>query len=216
MVTRVTAVAVLTCVVLLCPLHHPRFGCRGAGRRRRQTQSGERGEHGRLTSAAIWPDGRGLPGCSWPSWASPPSRAGSPNSFRSASTRSPARSPKPSGRTKRPGNLSVSAAQDEVRGLIEEGRRGAEKVGQQLVDKARGGGRRRAAAGMQAVEWPMAALKELADRQRDPGTDWPARSSVLKAADHSRLIEQAVTEFTRSRPVKVNGKPRNGIHSVCD
>ena len=32
---------------------------------------------------------------------------------------------------------TLAAAQDEVRGLIEEGRRAAEKIGQQLLDKAR-------------------------------------------------------------------------------
>ena len=103
----------------------------------------------------------------------------------------------------------LSAAQDEVRGLIEEGRRAAEKVGQQLVDKAREeAGIERQRAVQQIESATMAALKELADRSATLAVDLAGKivGSQLKAADHSRLIEQAVTEFTRSRPVKVNGK----------
>jgi len=101
------------------------------------------------------------------------------------------------------------AAQDEVRGLIEQGRRDAEKIGQQLLEKAREeAGIERQRAVQQIESATMAALKELADRSATLAVDLAGRivGSQLKAADHSRLIEQAVTEFSRSRQVKVNGK----------
>ena len=103
----------------------------------------------------------------------------------------------------------LSAAQDEVRSLIEEGRRAAEKVGQQLVDKAREeAGIERQRAVQQIESATLAALKELADRSATLAVDLAGKivGSQLKAADHSRLIEQAVTEFTRSQGVKANGK----------
>ena len=104
----------------------------------------------------------------------------------------------------------LAAAQDEVRGLIEQGRRDAEKVGQQLVDKAREeAGIERQRAVQQIESATLAALKELADRSATLAVDLAGKivGAQLKAADHSRLIEQAVTEFSRSRHrCKVNGK----------
>jgi len=103
----------------------------------------------------------------------------------------------------------LAAAQDEVRGLIEQGRRDAEKIGQQLLDKAREeAGIERQRAVQQIESATLAALKELADRSATLAVDLAGKivGSQLKAADHSRLIEQAVTEFSRSRQVKVNGK----------
>ena len=106
----------------------------------------------------------------------------------------------------------LAAAQDEVRGLIEQGRRDAEKVGQQLLDKAREeAGIERQRAVQQIESATMAALKELAERSATLAVDLAGKivGAQLKAADHSRLIEQAVTEFSQSRQVKVNGKSHN-------
>ena len=95
----------------------------------------------------------------------------------------------------------LAAAQDEVRGLIEQGRRDAEKVGQQLLDKAREeAGIERQRAVQQIESATLAALKELADRSATLAVDLAGKivGAQLKAADHSRLIEQAVSEFSRS------------------
>ena len=103
----------------------------------------------------------------------------------------------------------LAAAQEEVRSLIEQGRRDAEKVGQQLLEKAREeAGIERQRAVQQIESATLAALKELADRSATLAVDLAGKivGAQLKAADHSRLIEQAVTEFTRIRPGKVNGK----------
>ena len=106
----------------------------------------------------------------------------------------------------------LAAAQDEVRNLIEEGRRSAEKVGQQLVDKAREeAGIERQRAVQQIESATLAALKELAERSATLAVDLAGKivGAKLQAADHSRLIEQAVTEFSRSGMAKVNGKSHN-------
>jgi len=103
----------------------------------------------------------------------------------------------------------LAAAQDEVRGLMEQGRRDAEKIGQQVLEKAREeAGFERQRAVQQIESATVAALKELADRSAALAVDLAGKivGSQLKAADHSRLIERAVTEFSRSRQVKVNGK----------
>ena len=102
----------------------------------------------------------------------------------------------------------LAAAQDEVRSLIEQGRRNAEKVGQQLLDKAREeAGIERQRAVQQIESATLAALKELAERSATLAVDLAGKIVVakLKAADHSRLIEQAVSEFSQLNG-KVNGK----------
>ncbi len=96
----------------------------------------------------------------------------------------------------------LAAARDEVRGLIEQGRRDAEKVGQQLVDKAREeAGIERQRAVQQIESATLAALEELADRSATLAVDLAGKivGARLTAADHNRLIEQAVSEFARGR-----------------
>ena len=105
----------------------------------------------------------------------------------------------------------LASAQDEVRGLIEQGRRDAEKVGRQLLDKAREeAGIERQRAVQQIESATSAALKELAERSATMAVDLAGKivGATLKAADHSRLIDQAVSEFSQSRQVKVNGKSK--------
>jgi F-type H+-transporting ATPase subunit b len=101
----------------------------------------------------------------------------------------------------------LSAAQDEVRGLIEQGRRDAEKVAQQVRDKAREEAAIERQRALQQIESATsAALKELADRSATLAVELAGKivGAQLKAADHSRLIEQSVTEFARSRQVNAN------------
>ena len=88
----------------------------------------------------------------------------------------PRRLRRPSERTTRPGRLlaeyekKLAAAQDEVRGLIEQGRRDAEKVGQQLLDKAREeAGIERQRAVQQIESATLAALKGVGRAQRHLG-----------------------------------------------
>jgi F-type H+-transporting ATPase subunit b len=99
------------------------------------------------------------------------------------------------------------AAHDEVRGLIEQGRRDAEKVGQQVMDKAREEAaveRQRSAQQIESAT--LAALKELAEKSAALAVDLAGKiiGEKLKPADHRRLIEKSVSEFERARNVKVN------------
>ena len=106
----------------------------------------------------------------------------------------------------------LATAGDEVRGLIEQGRRDAEKVGQQLMDKAREeAGIERQRAVQQIESATLAALKELADRSATLAVELAGKivGASLNAADHSRLIDQAVSEFARSGQAKVNGESHN-------
>jgi F-type H+-transporting ATPase subunit b len=106
----------------------------------------------------------------------------------------------------------LAAAQDEVRALIEHGRRDAEKVGQQLLDKAREeAGIERQRAVQQIESATSAALKEVAERTASLAVELAGKivGAQLKAADHRRLIEQAVSEFARSGQGKVNGTSHN-------
>jgi F-type H+-transporting ATPase subunit b len=94
----------------------------------------------------------------------------------------------------------LAAAQDEVRSLIEQGRRDAEKLGQQLLEKAREeAGIERQRAVQQIESATLAAIKELAERSATLAVELAGKivGSRLNAADHSRLIDQAVSEFSR-------------------
>jgi F-type H+-transporting ATPase subunit b len=103
----------------------------------------------------------------------------------------------------------LADAAAEVRGLIEQGRRDAEKMGQQLIDKARDeAGIERQRATQQIETATSAALKELAEKSATLAVDLAGKivGTQLKPADHSRLIDQAVTAFTQAGQAKVNGK----------
>jgi F-type H+-transporting ATPase subunit b len=105
----------------------------------------------------------------------------------------------------------LADAAAEVRGLIEQGRRGAEKAGQELIDKAREeAGIEHQGAGQRIESATSAVLKELADKSATLAVDLAGKivGAQLKAADHSRLINQAVTEFTQSSGAKVNGSAK--------
>jgi F-type H+-transporting ATPase subunit b len=101
----------------------------------------------------------------------------------------------------------LAAAQDDVRSLIEQGRRDAEKVGQQVLEKAREESAIERQRSLQQIDAATsAALKELADRSATLAVELAGKivGAQLKAADHSRLIEQSVTQFARSKQVNAN------------
>jgi len=101
----------------------------------------------------------------------------------------------------------LAAAHDEVRSLIEQGRRDAEKVGQQVMEKAREESAIERQRSLQQIEAATsAALKELADRSAALAVELAGKivGAQLNAADHSRLIEQSVAQFARSKQVNAN------------
>jgi F-type H+-transporting ATPase subunit b len=105
----------------------------------------------------------------------------------------------------------LADAASEVRGLIEQGRRDAEKVGQQLLDKAREEAGIEHQRAVQRIESATsAAIEDLAQRSASLAVELAGKivGAQLKPADHSRLIDQAVSAFTQARHAKVNGSSK--------
>ena len=105
----------------------------------------------------------------------------------------------------------LADAAAEVRGLIEQGRRDAETLGKQLIGKAREEAGIEHQRAVQRIESATsAALEELAQRSATLAVELAGKivGAQLKPADHSRLIDQAVTAFTQAGHAKVNGKSK--------
>jgi F-type H+-transporting ATPase subunit b len=91
-------------------------------------------------------------------------------------------------------------AGEEVRKILEHGRRDAEQIGRQMVDKAKEEAQAEQKRAMQQIEAATAsAIKELADRSATLAVDLAGKivHAKLNSADHAGLIEQAVAGFVR-------------------
>ncbi len=94
------------------------------------------------------------------------------------------------------------AAKDDVRGILEQGRRDAEKLGRELLDKAKEEASAEHARALQQIEAAAdAAVKNLADQSAAMAVDLAGKivHAKLNPADHAKLIEQAVNGFTVSK-----------------
>jgi F-type H+-transporting ATPase subunit b len=92
----------------------------------------------------------------------------------------------------------LAASQDDVRGILEQGRRDAERVGHELIEKAKGEAAAERDRAVQQIETATtAALKELADRSATLAVELAGKilHAKLNPADHSRLIKEAVANF---------------------
>jgi len=92
----------------------------------------------------------------------------------------------------------LAASKEEVRGLLEAGRRQAEQLARQTLDQAKqdaAGQRQRALEQIESAT--AAALKELADRSATLAVELAGKilRVRLNPQDHARLIEEAVAEF---------------------
>jgi len=97
----------------------------------------------------------------------------------------------------------LAASQGEIRQMLEAARRDAEQVGQQLVDKAREEARAEHQRALAEIELATAdALKELAERSAGLAVELAGKivDARLDPTAHAGLIEQAVADFTRTRP----------------
>jgi F-type H+-transporting ATPase subunit b len=93
-------------------------------------------------------------------------------------------------------------AKNEVRGILEQGRRDAEKLGRDLLDKAKEEATAEHARAVQQIEAAAdAAVKSLADQSAALAVDLAGKivGAKLNPADHARLIGQAVSGFTANR-----------------
>jgi F-type H+-transporting ATPase subunit b len=94
----------------------------------------------------------------------------------------------------------LTDARDEVRAIVEQGRRDAEQVGQQMLEKARAETKAEHERAVQQIEAATAsAVKELADRSAALAVDLAGKivRAQLKPSDHAKLIEQAVAGFVQ-------------------
>jgi F-type H+-transporting ATPase subunit b len=92
----------------------------------------------------------------------------------------------------------LTAAREEVRGILDEARRDAEYAGQEIVTKARADAQTEVQRGKHEIETATAqALNELAKTSANLAVDLAGRivSAKLNAADHAKLIEDALASF---------------------
>jgi F-type H+-transporting ATPase subunit b len=94
----------------------------------------------------------------------------------------------------------LADAKNDVRGIVDQGRRDAEKLGRELLDKAKEEAAAEHVRAMQQIEAAAdAAVKSLADQSAAMAVDLAGKivRAKLNPADHARLIEQAVGGFVR-------------------
>ncbi len=92
----------------------------------------------------------------------------------------------------------LTAAREEVRGILDEARRDAEHAGQEIVTKARADAQAEVQRGKHEIETATAqALNELAKTSANLAVDLAGRivSAKLNASDHAKLIEDALASF---------------------
>jgi F-type H+-transporting ATPase subunit b len=92
----------------------------------------------------------------------------------------------------------LAAAAGEVRGIVDQGRRDAEKLGRELLDKAKTEAATEHARALKQIEAAAdAAVKSLADQSAAMAVELAGKivRAKLNPADHAKLIEQAVSGF---------------------
>jgi F-type H+-transporting ATPase subunit b len=92
----------------------------------------------------------------------------------------------------------LAGSQDEVRAIVEQGRREAEQSGRELLEHARGEAKREQEKALREIDQAKdGALKELAERSATLAVDLAGKilGARLKSEDHSRLIAQALANF---------------------
>ena len=140
----------------------------------------------RWSGRAIWPSGP--PSSSSACWPSSGSLPGSrlPRGSTSGNAASPTRSPRPRPPTSRPRRLladyeqKLAAAGDEVRGILDQGRRDAEQLGRELLDKAKEEAKAEHQRAVEQIEAATGAADQGTGRPAAPRwpSNWPARSSA--------------------------------------
>jgi F-type H+-transporting ATPase subunit b len=99
--------------------------------------------------------------------------------------------------------LRLNAAQDQVRGILEEARRDAEHTQQEIVAKARADAQGEVQRGRREIETATAqALKQLAEASTNMAVDLAGKivRAKLSPQDHARLVEEAMTKFRDGTP----------------
>lgn len=97
----------------------------------------------------------------------------------------------------------LAKSEEEVRAMLDEAKRDAQKVGQQIVDNARDEAKaehRRALAEIETAT--SGALKELAEKSATLATELAGKivAGRLDPAAHAKLIQEATSRFPRTEP----------------
>lgn len=96
----------------------------------------------------------------------------------------------------------LTDAKNDVRGILDQGRREAEKLGRELLDKAKEEATAEHGLAIQRIEAAAdAAVKSLADQSAAMAVELAGKivRAELKPADHAKLIEQAIGGFARRK-----------------
>ncbi len=97
----------------------------------------------------------------------------------------------------------LAAARDEVRAILDQGRRDAEQIGRQMVEKARQEAEAEQQRALRQIDAATtAALKELAERGATLAVELAGRivHRSLRPEDHAELIERTVGDFVQHKP----------------
>jgi F-type H+-transporting ATPase subunit b len=96
----------------------------------------------------------------------------------------------------------LAAAQEEVRAILDRGRRDAGQAGQELLDKAKLEAKAEYDRALKQIEAATAAaIEELAGRSATLAVELAGKilRTKLNPSDHARLIEQAVAGFAQGK-----------------
>jgi F-type H+-transporting ATPase subunit b len=105
----------------------------------------------------------------------------------------------------------LAAAEEQVRAIVEQGRQNAEQVGRELIDKAKEDAKAEFQRALKQIDAATsAAIEELASRSATLAVELAGKivRSKLNPADHSRLIQEAVSGFVQGEG-KVSGPSQN-------
>ncbi len=94
----------------------------------------------------------------------------------------------------------LAEAKDDVRGILDQGRRDAETLGRELLDKAKEEASAEHVRALKEIETAAdAAVRKLADQSAAMAVELAGKivHAKLNPAEHARLIEQAVGGFVR-------------------
>ena len=94
----------------------------------------------------------------------------------------------------------LADSRDEVRGLLEKGRRDADELGQELIEQAQQEADSQRQRSLREIDAAAAnAVKELAGKSAEMAVDLAGRilGRQIDADDHTTLIERAVGEFAQ-------------------
>lgn len=96
----------------------------------------------------------------------------------------------------------LADSQDEVRAILEKGRRDAEHVGHSMIEKAKADAKLEQERMLKQIDAATtSAIKELADRSALLAVELAGKivHAKLNPKDHAKLIEQAVAGFAESK-----------------